>query len=77
MTPATLLILWFANWAVVSTVTVFSAKDSPSTEGGPQLDLWGLQKNPPALAAWLLLAWPVALFRLLPAVLLLPRQPRR
>ncbi|MFF9010937.1 hypothetical protein ACF087_34830 [Streptomyces goshikiensis] len=76
MTPATLLILWFANWAVVSAAVIFFAKSAPSTQGGMRLDLWGLQENLPALAGWLLLSWPVALFRLLPAVFPWPRQPR-
>ncbi|MFJ2752799.1 hypothetical protein [Streptomyces sp. NPDC087297] len=67
MTPATLLLLWFTNWAVVSAVAIFFVKNEP-TQGSSRLDLWGLQENLPALAGWLLLAWPVALLRLLPAI---------
>lgn len=74
MTPATLLLLWLTNWAVVSAVAVFFVKNAPAHESS-RLDLWGLQENPAALTGWLLLAWPVALFRLLPAVL--PQLSRR
>ncbi|MFD5878469.1 hypothetical protein [Streptomyces yangpuensis] len=69
MTPAALLLLWFTNWAVISAVTVFFVRSTPGSAHGSRLDLWNLERNLPGLVAWLLLAWPVALFRLLPAVL--------
>ncbi|MCZ0983929.1 hypothetical protein O1L60_45015 [Streptomyces diastatochromogenes] len=69
MTPSTLLALWVANWLVMSAVVVFFVKNRPAGEAGSRLDLWDLEGNVPGLVALLLLAWPVALFRLLPAVL--------
>ncbi|MFD6534913.1 hypothetical protein [Streptomyces goshikiensis] len=69
MTPATLLLLWFTNWAVVSAVAIVFVRSTPETAGGSRLDLWNLEGNLPGLVAWLLLAWPVALFRLLPAII--------
>ncbi|MFZ3475402.1 hypothetical protein ACODT3_43190 [Streptomyces sp. 4.24] len=69
MTPATLLLLWFTNWAVVSSVAILFVRSTPETAGSSRLDLWNLEGNLPGLVAWLLLAWPVALFRLLPVVL--------
>lgn len=68
MTPSTLLALWVANWLVVSLVAVAFARGRPADSRGPRPDLWGLEGNTPGLTALLLLAWPVALVRLVPAV---------
>ncbi|MEU3399459.1 hypothetical protein [Streptomyces filamentosus] len=68
MTPSTLLALWVVNWLVVSLVAAAFVRGRPAGSRGPRPDLWGLEDNAPGLTALLLLAWPVALFRLAPAV---------
>ncbi|QKV98224.1 hypothetical protein HUT19_41630 (plasmid) [Streptomyces sp. NA02950] len=75
MTPSALLMLWLANWLVMSAVTVFFVKNRPAGSASSSPDLWGLEHNLPGLVALLLVAWPVALFRIVPAVFPLP--PRR
>jgi hypothetical protein len=74
MTLSALLLLWLANWLVMSSVTVFFVKNRPAgASSGP--DLWGLEGNVPGLVALLVVAWPVALFRIAPTVFpLLPRR---
>lgn len=69
MTPSALLLLWLANWMVMSSVAVFLAKNPSAVSASSRIDLWGLEDNLPGLVALLLVAWPVALYRLLPAVL--------
>ncbi|WP_333745701.1 hypothetical protein [Streptomyces sp. IBSBF 2950] len=72
MTLSALLLLWLANWLVMSAVTVFFVKNRPAGSAGP--DLWGLEENLSGLVTLLLVAWPAALFRLLPAVFPLPQR---
>ncbi|MFF2571186.1 hypothetical protein [Streptomyces sp. NPDC058084] len=77
MTSSTLIALWLANWLVMSVVAVFLAKSRAGRGGRAQVDLWQLEDNVPGLVALLLLAWPVMLFRLVPATLPPSARPRR
>ncbi|MFD5452181.1 hypothetical protein [Streptomyces sp. NPDC127100] len=66
MTPSVLLALWLTNWLVTSSIVVFVVKNRPADV---DLRLHGREDNLPGLLTWLLLAWPAALFRLVPLVL--------
>ncbi|UQA90738.1 hypothetical protein [Streptomyces halobius] len=68
MTPSTLLLLWVANWLVMSAIVVFFVKKPPDGASSSDLGL-GLEDNVRALVAVLLVAWPAALFRLVPVML--------
>lgn len=72
MTPSTLLLLWLANWLVMSSAVVYFVKNRPASSPSSGFHLWDLEDNLPALVALLLVAWPAALFRLVPIVLPLP-----
>ncbi|GAA1111078.1 hypothetical protein [Streptomyces javensis] len=69
MTPSALLLLWLANWLVTSSAVVSFARNTPAGSASPRIDLWDLEDNLPGLVTLLLVAWPVALLRLLLAVL--------
>ncbi|ATW48244.1 hypothetical protein [Streptomyces peucetius] len=69
MTPSALLLLWLANWLVTSSVVVFFVKNPAAGSANSRIDLWDLEETLPGMVALLLVAWPFALFRLLPAVL--------
>lgn len=64
MTPSVLLALWLANWLVTSSVVVFCLKHRPAGAATLDLRLRGLEDSVPGLLAWLLFAWPAALYRL-------------